>query len=49
MASSIGSDESYLTLVLPDRKLEIPPAEQRPADSGEAGDWFEQLGWEWPW
>ncbi len=49
MSTSIGSDESYLTLVLPDRKLEIPPAEQRPADSGEAGDWFEQLGWEWPW
>ena len=49
MRTSIGSDESFLTLVLPDRKLEIPPAEQRPADSGEAGDWFEQLGWEWPW
>ncbi len=49
MATSIGSDESYLTLVLPDRKLEIPPAEQRPADSEEAADWFEQLGWEWPW
>ena len=49
MASSIGSDESYLTLILPDRKPELPPAEQRPADSEEAGDWFEQLGWEWPW
>ena len=49
MSTSIGSDESYLTFILPDRKLEIPPAEQRPAGSGEAGDWFEQLGWEWPW
>ena len=49
MRTSIGSDESFLTLNLPDRKLEIPLAEQRPADSGEAGDWFEQLGWEWPW
>ena len=49
MASSIGSDESFLTLILPDRKPELPPAEQRPADSEEAADWFEQLGWEWPW
>ena len=48
MASSIGSDEPHRTLILPDRKPELPPAEQRPADSGEAGDWFEQLGWEWP-
>ena len=49
MASSIGSDEPHRTLILPDRKPELPPAEQRPADSEEAGDWFEQLGWEWPW
>ena len=49
MATSIGSDESFLTLILPDRKPELPASEQRPADSGEAGDWFEQLGWEWPW
>ena len=49
MATSIGSDESYLILILPDRESELIPSEQRPADSGEAGDWFEQLGWEWPW
>ncbi len=49
MASSIGSDEPHRTLILPDREPEQPPAEQRPADSEEAGDWFEQLGWEWPW
>ena len=49
MGTSIGSDESYLTLNLPDRKPQLPTSEQRPADSGEASDWFEQLGWEWPW
>ena len=49
MASSIGSDEPHRILILPDRKPELPPAEQRPADSEEAGDWFDQLGWEWPW
>ena len=49
MRTSIGSDESYLILILPDRESELIPSEQRPADSGEAGDWFEQLGWEWPW
>ena len=48
MASSIGSDEPHRILILPDRKPELPPAEQRPVDSGEASDWFEQLGWEWP-
>ena len=49
MATSIGSDEPHRILILPDRKPELPPAEQRPVGSGEAGDWFEQLGWEWPW
>ena len=48
MSVSIGSDEPHRILILPDRKPELPPAEQRPADSEEAGDWFEQLGWEWP-
>ena len=49
MGTGIGSDESYKVLVLPDRNTEIPLSEQRPADSGEVGQWFEELGWEWPW
>ena len=49
MGTGIASDESYKVLVLPDRNTEIPLSEQRPADSGEVGQWFEELGWEWPW
>ncbi len=49
MGSSIGTDEPYRVLILPDRKPELPPSEQRPADSGEVGQWFEHFGWEWPW
>lgn len=49
MATSIASDEPFRTLNLPDREPELPPSEQRPADSDEVGRWFEELGWEWPW
>ena len=49
MASTVGSDDPYQTLVLPERKPETPPAEQRPADSGVISHWFDLLGWEWPW
>ena len=48
MRTGIGSDEPYRVLILPDRSTEIPLSEQRPADSGEVGQWFEELGWEWP-
>ena len=48
MATGIASDEPYRVLILPDRITEIPLSEQRPADSGEVGQWFEELGWEWP-
>ena len=48
MRTGIGSDEPYRVLILPDRSIELPLSEQRPADSGEVGQWFEELGWEWP-
>ena len=48
MATGIASDEPYGVLILPDRITELPLSEQRPADSGEVGQWFEELGWEWP-
>ena len=49
MAASIASDEPFKALNLPTREPELPPSEQRPADSDEVGRWFEGFGWEWPW
>ena len=46
-ASGVGSDDPYAVLVLPEPEPEDPPAEQTPA--GGLRDWFDRLGWEWPW
>ena len=48
LASAVGSDDPFVVLVLPEPEPEDPPAEQEPADGG-LSDWFDQLGWEWPW
>ena len=47
LALSVGSDDPFETLALPDPEPEDPPAEQEPA--GGLQGWFEALGWEWPW
>ena len=47
LASGVGSDDSYAALVLPKPEPEDPPAQQSPA--GGLRDWFDRLGWEWPW
>ena len=47
LASAIGSDDPFEALVLPEPEPEDPPAEQTPA--GGLSDWFQILGWEWPW
>ncbi|MDE3267318.1 MAG: hypothetical protein OYI31_02510, partial [Chloroflexota bacterium] len=47
LASYVGSDDPYATLVVPEPEPEDPPAEQSPA--GGLRDWFKRLGWEWPW
>ena len=47
LASHVGSDDPYAALVVPEPEPEDPPAEQSPA--GGLRDWFEGLGWEWPW
>ena len=45
--SGVGSDDPFTLLVLPEPELEDPPAEQEPANG--LREWFERLGWEWPW
>ena len=47
LASAIGSDDPYAVLALPEPEPEEPPAEQEPADG--LRQWFDLLGWEWPW
>ena len=48
LASGVGADDPFEVLVLPDPDPEDPPAEQTPADGG-LSEWFDRLGWEWPW
>ena len=48
LASGVGADEPFEALVLPESEPEEPSAEQTPADGGLI-DWFNRLGWEWPW
>ena len=48
LASSVGADDPFEVLVLPESEPEDPPAEQTPAGGG-LSDWFDLLGWEWPW
>ena len=47
LASGVGSDDPYVALVLPEPEPADPPAEQTHA--GGLREWFERLGWEWPW
>ena len=48
LASSVGADDPFEVLILPEPEPVEPPAEQEPADGG-LSDWFDLLGWEWPW
>ena len=47
LAATVGSDDTFAILVLPQPEPEDPPAEQEPADG--LRQWFDRLGWEWPW
>ena len=47
LASAVGSDDPFEVLVLPQPEPEDPPADQEPA--GGLSEWFDLLGWEWPW
>ena len=48
MASSVGSDAPFEVLVLPEPEPVDKAAEQSPGGDG-LRDWFDFLGWEWPW
>ena len=48
LASGVGSDAPFEVLVLPEAEPAPPSAEQTPAGGG-LRDWFDLLGWEWPW
>ena len=48
LASSVGADDPFEALVLPEPEPVEPPAEQTPADGGWATG-SDILGWEWPW
>ena len=47
LSSSVGADDLFVVLTLPEPDPVDPPAEQTPA--GGLREWFERLGWEWPW
>ena len=48
MESSVGSDAPFELFVKPELEPVEPPAEQTPGGDG-LRDWFDFLGWEWPW
>ena len=49
LATSIRADDAYVALTVPEPEPDPDPVTQTPATSGELGDWFDQLGWEWVW
>ena len=48
LASSVGADDPFEALVLPEPEPAPPSTEQMPV-GGDLSDWFHILGWEWPW
>ena len=51
LASSVWADDPFAALVVPEPEPEPEPEPpvQTPVTGGELNDWFDQLGWEWPW
>ena len=49
MASTIGADDSFELLTLPEPEPTPEPAEQTLVDTDELRRLFELLGWRWPW
>ena len=49
MMSSIGVDDPFVALRIPEPEPEPEPATQTPGDLDELKKLFQLLGWEWPW
>ena len=49
MTTSIGVDDPYRALRIPEPEPEPEPATQTPGDLDELKNLFEILDWEWPW
>ncbi len=49
LSSSLWADDAFRALTVPKPEPEPTPVTPVPAGSGELGEWFEELGWEWPW
>ncbi len=49
LASSLRADGPYRALAVPEPDPEPTPVTPAPATGGELGEWFRELGWEWPW
>ena len=49
MESSMGSDDPFLTLALPEPEPEPEPTEQTPLAGEGLRGIFDFLGWRWPW
>ena len=47
LSARIGSDDPFEVLAVPEPEPQAPPAEQ--TQGGDLSDWFDWLGWEWPW
>ena len=47
--SSVWADDAYRALTVPEPEPEPTPVTPVPAGSDDLRDWFEDLGWEWPW
>ncbi len=49
LASSLWADDAYVALAVPEPEPDPTPVTPVPAGAGDLRDWFEDLGWEWPW
>jgi len=49
LAASIRADAPYRALATPEPEPEPESPTQTPATGDDLRDWFEDLGWEWPW
>ena len=49
LASSVRGDDPYRSLSAPEPEPEPDPSTQTPATGDDLREWFDDLGWDWPW